>query len=110
MDHKKNAYKMTIIDTNTVGFVKQIDTFLAIIEKFKNKGANSLVMKSANETMENLKIFRNIVVSGKLPRPSKGDVPDGTGLGLTRSIGEWTEDDDLLDAAYAVEKHYKEQM
>jgi hypothetical protein len=51
-----------------------------------------------------------MAISGGLPRPSKGEVPQGTGLGLIRGVGEWTEDDDLLDAVYKVESHYKKLM
>ena len=99
---------MKNIDTEAVEFVKLIDTTIAIIEEIKT--TNLLAIKPANEAIENLRSFRTMAIYRRLPRASKGDVPEGTGLGLTRSIGEWTEDDDLLDAAYAVEKYYKEQM
>jgi hypothetical protein len=99
---------MKNIDTETVEFVKLIDTTIAIIEEIKT--TNLLSIKPPNEAIENLKSFRTMAIPRKLPRPSKGDVPDGTDLELTRIIGEWTEVDDLLDAAYAVEKYYKEQM
>lgn len=101
---------MTIIDAKTIELVKLIDISIAITENIIINSANSLIIKPANETIENLKSFRMMALSEKLPRPSRGEVPEGTGLGLTRGIGEWTEDESLLDAAYAVESYYRNHM
>lgn len=101
---------MTIIDIQIIKFIQLIDVAIVNTEELKMTQNNSLTIESINETIDNLKAFRRMAATGDIPRPSRGDTPQGTGLGLTRGIGEWTEDDRLLDAAYAVEKHYKEHM
>lgn len=101
---------MTAIDASTRELVRLLNLAINIAEKMKSNPANVLISEQAGSVVETLKGFRDIAISGKLPRPSKGEVPKGTGLGLTRGIGEWSEDDELLDAVFAVENHYKEFM
>lgn len=101
---------MSVVDSASKEFVRLLDVAIAIAEEMKANAADALTVESADTTVENLKGFRDMAISGRIPRPSKGEVPQGTGLGLTRGVGEWTEDDDLLDAVYAAENYYKKSM
>jgi hypothetical protein len=67
-------------------------------------------LSSADLTSPNLASLRNLVVTDKLPRPSKGQVSNRASLGLSREVGEWTEDDRLLEASYAVEEYYRKSV
>ncbi len=98
---------MTTTDPAIQEFVRLLDIAIAIAENMKINSANSIIREAADRTINIMKSFRDKAINGQLPRPSKGQVPMGTGLGLTRGVGEWTEDDDLLDAVYAAENHYK---
>lgn len=101
---------MIAVDNATKEFLRLLDVAIEIAEKMMANSANSSIVEPAGAAVETLRSFRDIAISGKLPRPSRGEVPKGTGLGLTRGIGEWTENDDLLDAVYAAENYYKKSM
>lgn len=101
---------MTNTDPQIIEFIKLIDVAIASTEQLKMNSENSKLVKNIDEAIQNLKAFCSMAISGKLPSPSRGDVPEGAGLGLTRGIGEWAEDGNLLDAVYAVENYYKKQM
>jgi len=105
---------MIAVDANEKEFVRLLEVAIAIAEKMKSdaiaSGSTSWVSESIDVTVENLKGFRDTALSGKLPSPSKGEVPQGTGLGLIRGVGEWTEDNSLLDAVYEAEDYYKKSM
>jgi galactokinase/mevalonate kinase-like predicted kinase len=102
--------KMILMDTESVQFVQCLDIAISTTEDARDKLIDSLILEHANQTVEVMKNFRELAISGKLPRPSKGDVPPGTGLGLGRSVGEWSQSDTLLDAVYAVERYYREVL
>lgn len=101
---------MIAVDAAAKEFVRLLDVAIAIAEKIKTRTKDAFVIESADTTVKNLMGFRDMAISGGLPRPSRGEVPQGTGLGLTRGVGEWTEDNDLLDSVYEVENHYKKLM
>lgn len=101
---------MIAADAAVKEFVRLLDIAIAIAERMKVGATDAFIAESSDATVGNLKSFRDMALSGRLPRPSKGEVPQGTGLGLTRGVGEWTEDDDLLDAVYEVENYYKKSM
>ena len=97
-------------DTPAKELIRLIEIAISITEKLEEDAIDTWLTESVRTTMDTLKAFRDMAAPGKLPRPSRGDVPQGTGLGLTRGVGEWTEDDELLDAVYAVEEYYKKAM
>ena len=101
---------MIAIDVAAKEFVRLLDVAIKITEKMKADSSDALIVGYAGVTIENLNSFRNMAIAGLLPRPSRREVPLGTGLGLIRGIGEWTDDDDLLDAVYAAESYYKKSM
>lgn len=67
-------------------------------------------LSAADLTLSNLASLRNLVVTDKLPRPSKGQVSNRASLGLSREVGEWTEDDRLLEASYAAEEYHQKSV
>jgi hypothetical protein len=101
---------MIPMDTETVQFVQCLDIAIAATEDELDQSIDALILEPVNQTIAIMKNFRGLAISGKLPRPSKGDVPPGTGLGLGRSVGEWSQSDTLLDAVYAVERYYREVL
>jgi hypothetical protein len=88
-------------------FIELISVAISCAESLKANGAPS---DRIDTSIDTLKSFGNLASSGKLPRVSTGEVPKGTGLGLLKGIGEWTEDDELLDAVFKIEEHYKNKM
>lgn len=98
---------MSTNDQTIQKFIDLIESAISIAQNLKVEGASADRVNAAIKTLQN---FSNLASSGKLPRISHGDVPEGTGLGLVKGIGEWTEDDDLLDAVFEVEQYYKASM
>lgn len=98
---------MEAIDrARTEEFIRLVDAAISLVREMRAFRD----CKSMAVTLENLDGFRWLALTGKLPRPSKGEVPLGTGLGLSRNISEWTESDDLLNAVYAIEEFYTHAM
>jgi hypothetical protein len=95
-------------------FLQLIDTTSAEAQRVKSEmtaaGLFPGKQVAADLTVSNLDSLRNLVVTDKLPRPSKGQVSNLASLGLSREIGEWTEDDRLLEAGYAVEEYYRKSV
>jgi hypothetical protein len=95
-------------------FLQLIDTTSAEAQRVKSEmtAAGSSLGKqvAVDLTLSNLASLRNLVVTDKLPRPSKGQVSNRASLGLSREVGEWTEDDRLLEASYAVEEYYRKSV
>lgn len=71
----------------------------------QENGATQQLRDIANITIKNIEKIKESALYGKLPRPS-----NGAGLGLTREVGEWTEDVTLLNAVRDVERFYRNQM
>ncbi len=95
-------------------FLQLIDTTSAEAQRVKSEiaaaGSSPGKQIAADLTLSNLASLRNLAVTDKLPRPSKGQVSNRASLGLSREVGEWTEDDRLLEASYAVEEYYRKSM
>ena len=51
--------------------------------------------------------FQGSALNNKILRISKKDVPSGTGLGLSRGVGEWSSDEVLLESIYKIENFYR---
>lgn len=54
--------------------------------------------------IDTVKVMCEGVESGSL-LPS-----DGVGFGLSRAVGEWAQEHELVDAAYDLEKFYREEL
>lgn len=91
-------------------FVELLDVALSIAEKNKADTRDPFVIQAAETALKNLKGFRNLALSGALPRPSKGNFSQGADLGLSREVGEWAVSSNLRDAVFNVENFYKNSM
>ncbi len=95
-------------------FLQLIDTTSAEAERVKSEttadGSSPGKLVAADLTLSSLASLRHFVVTDKVPRPSKGQVSNRASLGLSREVGEWMEDDRLLEASYAVEEYYRQSV
>ena len=102
------------MDTVTETFLQLIDKTVVEANRVKAEiaaaGGSPGKLVAADLTLSNLASLKNLVLTDKLPRPSKGQVSKRASLNLSREVGEWTEDDPLLDASYAVEAFYRQSM
>ena len=102
------------MDTVTEKFLQLIDKTVVEAERVKAEivatGRFPGKLVAANLTLSNLASLKTLVLTDKLPRPSKGQVSKRASLNLSREVGEWTEDDQLLDASYAVEDYYRQSL
>lgn len=93
-------------------FVSLVDVALKRAQLLKvqmiDAGCGSGAIAASEVTINSLQRLKVNVLEDKLPRVSKGQVPIGTGLGLSRAIGEWTEDEELIAAARSIEKYFGE--
>jgi len=96
----------------TQEFLSMVDEAISrteiLREKLVKDNSSSGVIAASQKTLDSLQRVRGHIEDDKLPRVSKGEIPEGTGLGLSRAIGEWTEDEELLGAARKVEKCFGE--
>lgn len=72
-------------------------------------GSGKGTIEASEIAIENLERLKKHISEGTLPRASKGEVPKGTGLGVSRAIGEWTEDDELIDRVKKIEEFFEEK-
>jgi len=90
-------------------FVRLCDVAIAeamrVAEELRQAGGPGGSLEMAALTVENLQKLRQSAVDETLLRPSLG-----AGLGLSRGVGDWTEDDGLMAAVRQVERHYREKM
>lgn len=89
-------------------YASLVDSALLRAESLKivlvNHGAGQGAISGCNNTIENLKKLKQMILIDTLPRVSKGQIAVGAGLGLTRAAGEWTEDDELFDLLLKIEQ------
>lgn len=102
---------MKVYDALAHEFLHRIDIALSLAESKMNKakatGGEGWLLDEFSTFCRNLKVIRNNAAEGRLPRQSRGETQPGTGLGIGRAMGEWCEDDELLDAAKAVEDFFR---
>jgi len=91
-------------------FLTLVDNAIAAAENLRQRltGQRGAGMApSAEQTVRNLKTLRATAETGRLPRPSRGEVPSEAGLALSRFIAEWTDDKELLSRVDEVELYYR---
>jgi len=97
------------MDEQLAEFLHLCDVALAraneIAQDLQRSGASQGKQEMAVLTVSILEQIKESALAGRLPRPS-----GGAGLGLTRGIGEWTEDEALTKAARAAERFYRDRM
>lgn len=101
-------------DALTQEFLRRLDVALSLAESKMNEakatGGEGWMLDEFGTLCRNLKAIRSNAAEGRLPRQSRGETPPGTGLGIGRAMGEWCEDDELLDAAKAVEDFFRSSL
>lgn len=110
MDHKHHQDRPVTIDKKLSFFIDLLDQAITMVAATDTTGWSQGKLEQMNLLSTNLKKFREIAQSGKLPRQSRNEVPPGTGLGLSRAVGEWCEDDALLDFMRKVEDYYRLEL
>ena len=100
----------TELDPGVTELIERIDTSLVVVEATKEdvQGSelNWLPEKYA-QLMCNLQALREALTSKKIPRPSRGDIPAGTGLSLIKAVGEWCDNDQVLNSLAHIEDYYR---
>ncbi len=101
-------------DAVTTQFLHLIDSTVWEVERVRAEIASSGQypgeLSSADLTISNLAILKRLVLTDKLPRPSRGQVSNRASLNISRQMGDWTDDDKLREASYAVEDYYRQSM
>lgn len=67
----------------------------------QSTGGPSWLLEDSERVIENLEAWKQRATRGDLPRSP------GAGMGLSRAVGEWAQGTPLMDAVYAVERHFK---
>jgi len=101
---------MITVEATVEEFVRLLDAATTVAEEMKNASRDAFVIQAAEVTIKNLKGFRSLALSGGLPRPSKDEIAQGAGLGLSRGMGEWAGGGQLAEAVAQVEHHYEHSM
>jgi len=96
------------MDNNLHEFIelltKAINVANVKLERLQKEDSNKGLIEMAELTVKNLQDWRNIAVAGKLPRPSHG-----AGLGLSKHIGDWC-NDELYELALDLDEYYQTKM
>jgi hypothetical protein len=98
----------------TAEFLLRLDGLIFMAEEKRQRakaaGAEVWPIASYDTLVRNLKVLRDTASQDKLPRQSRGETGPGAGLGISRAVGEWCEDDELLDKVRNVEDYFRESL
>lgn len=100
----------TELDRDVTELLERIDASLVVVEATKEDvrgGELRWLPEKYAQLVCNLRTLREAVASGKMPRPSRGDIPAGAGLALGKSVGEWCDNDQVLDSLVHIENYYR---
>lgn len=98
------------MDRGVANFLERIDVSLALIEAVKediSSSGPSWPPDKYQQLVTNLRTLRKTIDSGKMPRPSRGDVPIGTVLSLRIPVSEWCENVKVLDSLKCIDDYYR---
>jgi hypothetical protein len=100
------------MDESTRELVTLLDQASAVVQAVQGRLGNeqSVLKKNLSLLEENLTALKRSAIDGRLPRQSRGEVKPGTGLALTRTVGEWSTDQDLHGALFKIEEFYRHQF
>ena len=87
-------------------FVDLIDRALISAES-ANDNATEDERSNYQILLSELRDLRSKAISEGLPRQSRGEISTGTGLGLTKAVGEWCSDPQVMTDLYALEDHFR---
>lgn len=88
-------------------FRNRADRLTKLAERAREQyvAASEMALAAQAELLiTNVRVICEGVESGRL-LPS-----EGIGFGLSRAVGEWAEDPELVNAAYDLEKFYREEL
>lgn len=103
MDHEnpRTAMKSTAVQQ----FVDLLDNAIYEARRIhietQSTGGPYWLREDSERVIENLEAWKERATRGDLPRSA------GAGMGLARAVGEWAQGTPLMDAVYAVERHFK---
>lgn len=102
---------MITSDANLEEFVRRLESVISMMNekrrKFMSSSGADWQIGSYDTLIKNLTDLRDTAVADKLRRPSRGETLPGTGLGLSHVVGEWCEDDELLNHVRSVEDYFR---
>ncbi|MGI4797024.1 MAG: hypothetical protein ACRYG8_23835 [Janthinobacterium lividum] len=112
MDHIDKEHTLTVLqNAKKTEILRLIDDTLFILnvklEDASNGNASDNVTNMYRTALKNIKTFRESMNDDKIPRPSQTEGLRGAGLGLTRSFGEWCDDDEVLSSVTKLEDYYR---
>lgn len=89
-------------------FIELVDHAIALtkheIDRYRDTKVSENLIQAAEVTLEGLEDTKKGVQSGLLI-PSEGAL-----LGFTREMGEWSDNQELKDLGYRIDKLYSEKM
>ncbi|WP_019409928.1 hypothetical protein [Pseudomonas psychrophila] len=102
---------MNKIDADIKIFVELIEQAIYIAKRIRFESicspGNERVASPTEKTIDILTRFQESALNNEILRTSKKDVPSGTGLGLSRGVGEWSSGEALLESIYKIENFYR---
>ena len=105
---------MIAVDEKMKTFLLHLDAAISMahekMDSIRSNHGDEWLVESYVTLIENLKTLRDTACQGKLPRQSFGQVPEGTGLGISRAVGEWCDDDEMFDTLLAAENYYRHTL
>jgi hypothetical protein len=88
--------------------VRLLDRALIVAKKelaqHQTSDSALIPIKSAERTVENISKIRGNILTGKISSSHGGT------LGLSQNIGEWCDNEELLDLAFQIDKYFKENF
>ncbi|MEP7130098.1 MAG: hypothetical protein ABI770_03115 [Sphingomicrobium sp.] len=100
------------MDEKTRELISLLDAGLAVVQHANLSGGSgeSVLAENLSRLSYNLEALKDAAAESKLPRQSRGHVDPGTGLALTRTVGEWSSDQALYDAMFRIEQFYRHEF
>jgi hypothetical protein len=87
-------------------FVRLCDAAIAAAQQHRVADPRSRSLRDMAElSLQELQEIKDSALNGTLPRPSRG-----AGFGLSRAVGEWAYDTQLMTASLALERFYQTSM
>lgn len=114
MDRGFKEDTMMNVDASLQEFIRRVDALISMAKGKRQQaidmGEQAWIASSYDTFIRNLNALRDTANQDKLPRPSRGETRPGAGLGLSRAVGEWSEDDELLGAVRDVEDYFRASL
>ncbi|MDZ5645693.1 hypothetical protein [Nitrospirillum sp. BR 11828] len=104
---------MNTLDDKEEGFIKLIQDNINLSERkiseINYEKSDLWRIEYYQRLIDNLMKMKESVIAKKFPRPSSGFSPGVTNIGVTRYLGEWCDDEDVIEIARKLEAFYREK-